>query len=273
MDISKIKTVAEDVVREIGQRMRDTIDSGGPTGVSTKGRADFVTEVDIWAESRIAAVVAENFPEHLLIGEETSASLRAETGKSLDELGAKGVCWVVDPIDGTANFVNSIPLSVVSIGVLAQGRQVYGIVYDPARDELFHAEAGYGAYLNDKKISVSSKSELAESVIGTGFPHDRVERWDRYREVHEALMLTAGKVRMLGATALELCWLACGRLDGFLEYHPQPWDVAGATIIAREAGACVESFVDKPGADYSVFSKSVIAANKDVLAELLKAIR
>ena len=273
MDIPAIHSECEKVVRRIGARMQQVRATGGPSGVMTKGKADYVTEVDTWAEGVIAEMIAERFPEHLLIGEETSAELQQRTGKSLRELGSSGICWVVDPIDGTANFVSGMPLSVVSIGVLSDGDLRFGMVYDPGHDELFHAVAGQGAFLNGSPIAASDRTDLAAATVSSGFPHDRVENLERYRYAHEALLRHAGKVRQLGATALELCWVACGRLDAFHEYHPKPWDVAAGSIIASEAGAELACVVSPPEQPYSVFSDSVLAANPDLMKILLPLAR
>jgi myo-inositol-1(or 4)-monophosphatase len=179
----------------------------------------------------------------------------------LRELAAKGISWIVDPIDGTANFVSAMPLSVVSIGILQDGIPVYGIVYDPARDELFCARKGKGAFLNGVPIRVSPQDTLGHAMIGTGFPHDRRENWLNYRDSHTSLLTRTGKVRMLGATALEMCWVASGRLDAFIEHGPKAWDVAGAGIIVEEAGGSISSFAEDADRPYSVFARSILASN------------
>ncbi len=273
MDSSRIRTVCDSVIRTIGQRMRESLASersgSSALNVSLKGPADFVTEVDMWAEAQIAAAVQQHFPDHLLIGEETSDALLAATpGKSLNELAASGITWVVDPIDGTANFVSGSPLSVVSIGILKDGEPALGFVYDPARDEMFFAEKGKGAFLNDSPIQVSENSAIENAFVATGFPHDRRKNFQNYRNSHEALLSTVGKVRMLGATALEMAWVACGRFDGFVEHGPKSWDVAGAAILITEAGGQVSDFTKPRDASYSVFANSVLASNGRIHSEL-----
>lgn len=275
MDTSKIKSVCDTVIRTIGARMRESLASerSGETalGVSMKGPADFVTEIDMWAEAQIAAAVSKHFPEHLLIGEETSDQLlESNPDQTLENLAKSGTCWIVDPIDGTANFVSGAPLSVVSIGVLHDGEPLLGFVYDPARDEMFSAEKGKGAFLNGKRIHVSATNSIDTAFIATGFPHDRRENFPSYRGAHEALLSNVGKVRMLGATALEMAWVACGRFDGFVEYSPKSWDVAGAAILITEAGGQISDFTKPYDTEYTVFGHSVLASNGKLHPSLFK---
>ncbi len=273
MDINKISSVCETVLRRIGERMRENFSDhsarAASLGVSLKGPADFVTEIDMWAEAQVAEAVQTNFPDHLLIGEETSDQLLANNpGSSLADLSEKGLCWIVDPIDGTANFVSGAPLSVVSVGVLQDGELLFGMVYDPARDELFSATRDKGAYLNGVKIHVSPQDDPTRAVVATGFAHDRMNNWEKYKPAHESLLTSVGKVRMLGSTALEMCLVACGRLDGFVQQGPKSWDVAGSTIIVTEAGGRVGSIPEPVDDPYSIFSQSVIASNGKLHARL-----
>jgi myo-inositol-1(or 4)-monophosphatase len=248
--------------------MREVLSSDELFDVTHKGVTDLVTEVDLWSEKEITSRIQAVFPEHTIIGEETSAQLVEDRGQTLAEIAAKGVSWIVDPIDGTTNFVNRIPHSVVSIGVLEDGVRTFGLVYDPYRDELFTARKGQGAFLNGKAISVSSKDKIIDAVVGSAFPHDNGDNWDYYRFVLDALIRDTRKVRILGAAALEQCWVACGRLDAFVEYSLKSWDVAAASLIIEEAGGVVREFMDNRDADFNVFSDSFYAAAAGIDAEL-----
>ncbi|MCB0322797.1 MAG: inositol monophosphatase [Bdellovibrionales bacterium] len=270
MNFTELRSVAERVARQVGERMISVQKGAGPSDVRLKAPDDLVTEVDLWAEEQVREAVRLHFPDHLVIGEETSSELEIIHGKTLAEIASNGVCWIVDPIDGTANFVNQVPHSSISIAVTVDGDPVFGLVYHPYLDELFVAQKGRGAELNGASIRVGAKQKLAEAVMATGFPHDRAEGWPRYKHLHEALLTSSRKLRMLGSTAAELCWVACGRLDGFAEYHIKAWDVAAGVLIVREAGGAVASFLERD-APYSIFARSILAANNELLPQLLTA--
>jgi len=267
MEFSKVRSVAEDAARHVGARMREILCNAEAVDIQHKGITDLVTEVDIWAEQQIKSYISESFPEHTLIGEETSSELVKTSGRSLSEISRDGVCWIIDPIDGTTNFANRIPHSVISIGVLQDGMRTFGLVFDPYRDELFTAVRGKGAFLNDRPISVSEKTSLISSVVATSFPHDNMERWEYYRHVHDTVVKSCRKVRVFGAAALEQCWVACGRLDAFLAYNLQPWDIAAGALIVTEAGGKVGCFVD-PNYEDVTFSASLLVAGEGIFDTL-----
>ena len=229
--------IAVSLAQQVGARIREiTASTEHQLQITKKGLTELVTEIDVWSEDIISAAVAERFPSHVFVGEESSAKLVADTGKSLTELLSENICWVVDPLDGTTNFSNKIPYSAVSIAVVDRGVPVVGVILDPHRNELFTAIKGEGAFLNGQRIFASAKTELVDCVIATGFPYDRRSNWDKYFPVIQELIMSARNVRSFGAAAIDLCWVACGRFDGFLEFNLKPWDVAAGMIIIEEAG-------------------------------------
>lgn len=252
----------ESVVRQVGMRIREIFSEKLDFQVQHKSRKDLVTEIDIWSENLIAERLKGNFPQYLMVGEETHQELVEDLGMSLEEIVSTRCCWVVDPLDGTTNFANGIAHVGVSVALVDRGKVQMGVVYDPARDELFSAIKGAGAFLNGKKISASKKTLLEDAVVGTGFPTDRAENWGNYKPAYETFVRCSRAIRRYGAATLDLCWVACGRFDGFFEYHLKPWDLAAGTLIASEAGALVSNFTLDRQADYSLFGLAVLAAGE-----------
>jgi myo-inositol-1(or 4)-monophosphatase len=265
-NIPQLRQFAEQVARNVGHAVLEK-SRVGDFAVSFKGKLDLVTEIDLWSEREISSAIAAKFPDHLLVGEETSAKLAAERGQTLEQFCSDGMVWVVDPIDGTTNFANGLPQFCISIGLLENGRRVVGVVYDITRDEMFSAASGLGATLNGVAISVGKKSELLDSVVATGLPYDRAERWPVYNALFSSLVRKCRAVRILGSAAIDLCWVACGRLDGFCEYNLKPWDVVAGTLIVEEAGGAVSSFF----ADFSPYGDSFVAGNSTLLPALKSA--
>lgn len=220
---------------------------------------NLVTEVDTKAEAKIISVIKETFPEHSIISEEVGELLQKSEYK-----------WIIDPIDGTVNFAHGIPICCVSIGLLHHDEMLMGAVYNPMMNELFFAEKGKGAYLNDKPIKVSEKSDFRKAFLVTGFPY----KWPKTNEhpikVFERIILEGLPVRRLGSAAIDLCWVACGRFDGFWEYNLNPWDVSAGYLIVLEAGGRVTDF---SGSECSVFDKETLATNGLIHNSLLNAIK
>jgi myo-inositol-1(or 4)-monophosphatase len=208
---------------------------------------DLVTNVDKHNEEFIQSEVAKVYPEHEYLGEEG-----AKTKTS------SGIRWVVDPIDGTLNYAHGLPIWCISICVEVNGIVECGVVYDPNRDELFTALRGGGAFLNEKKIHVSQTSDPGLSLFVTGFSYNIAQNEDKAIERFTAFLKRGLVVRRLGSAALDLCYTACGRLDGFFESGLSPWDTAAATLILREAGGKVTHY---DGSEYSIYKKGVIASN------------
>src|SRR5262245_8329321 len=199
--------------------------------VREKGRADLVTDADVGSQNAIRAYLTGLFPGHAFLGEEGPES------KSRPGPGAPPT-WIVDPLDGTTNYVHDCPLYCVSIGLQIAGALVVGVVYDPSRQEMFHAAKGQGAWLNEQRLQTSTTAKLDEALLATGFPPDlRAQEqaldWWRY------FSFNARSLRRTGSTALNLAWLAAGRFDGYWGFDNHVWDVAGGVVIVREAGGII----------------------------------
>jgi myo-inositol-1(or 4)-monophosphatase len=220
--------------------------------VQQKGVIDLVTEYDKRSEEVILSFLQREFPDHAFLAEESGSN------KTVSEYQ-----WVIDPLDGTTNFAHALPIFSVSIGLLKNNEPVLGVVYDPFRDEMFSAEAGRGATLNDQPIHVSSRSELGQAVISTGFPYDVRTNPRNNLAQFVQFQLRTQAVRHLGSAALDCTWTAMGRLDGYWEFGVQAWDIAAGVLIAREAGANVV-FV---GGDGSFLSTNSILVSNGLLHE------
>lgn len=271
-EAEKVLDVAIALARRVGARIRKEVESSEVLDVTHKGISDIVTAIDLWSEKEITETVAREFPEHLVIGEETSAALAETRKRSLPELLADNICWVVDPLDGTSNFSNKLPHSAVSLAVVERGVRVLGVVFDPFRDELFHAVKNGGAFLNGRRLSCSKKTELVKSLVAIGFPNDRWIRWSEYQPVLNAIIMSCRNVRACGAAAIEICWVAAGRLEGFFEYNIKAWDVAAGSIIVEEAGGRAASFDNVDGKDFSLFAGSYLLTCEGVHGDLRRVI-
>jgi len=228
--------------------------------VRRKQHNDFVTEVDHAAEDAIIRTLRDAYPSHAFLGEESGAS---STAANTDYL------WIIDPLDGTTNFLHGFPQYCVSIALKHKGVLQQAVVYDPNRNELFTATRGAGAFLNDRRIRVSGTDRLDEALIGTGFPFREFAHFDDYLRMFSEVTRRVAGVRRPGAAALDLAWVAAGRLDGFWEMGLSPWDMAGGALLVREAGGMVGDF---EGADTFLESGRVVAANPKVFAALLPVI-
>jgi myo-inositol-1(or 4)-monophosphatase len=225
--------------------------------IDSKGRNDFVTDVDRKAEAEIIATVRRSHPDHAFLGEESGRS------------GSGDTVWIIDPLDGTTNFLHGFPQFSVSIGIEHKSRLQHAVVYDPLRQELFTASRGDGAQLEGKKMRVSTQRTLEGSLLGTGLPfrmHDG--HIDDYLAMLKVLMSTAAGIRRPGSAALDLAYVAAGRLDGFWEFGLSPWDTAAGTLLIQEAGGRVGT---PAGAEYAL-GKNIVAGNPKVYEGLLEAI-
>ncbi|HYM73004.1 MAG TPA: inositol monophosphatase family protein [Stellaceae bacterium] len=228
--------------------------------VSIKGPGDFVSAADLKAEKTLKAELGRARPGYGMLFEEGGATVGSD----------KRHRWIVDPLDGPTNFLHGIPHFAISIGLERDGEIVAGIVYEPTRDELFWAEKGVGAFLNDRRLRVSARRQLAEAVIGTGMPfRDRGDQ-PTYLAGLAAVMAATSGVRRMGAAALDLAYVAAGRLDGFWEYALSPWDIAAGMLLIREAGGYVS---DLSGGHRMMETGDILAANDHLhlpLAALIK---
>ena len=222
--------------------------------VRSKGRNDFVSEADLRAEAAIVEHIHKHYPDHAILAEEGGAS-----GESDHE-------WIIDPLDGTTNFLHGIPVFSVSIGVRIRNRLSHAVVYDPNREELFTASRGEGAQLDGRRIRVSGVAKLADALIGTGFPYRRggPDRDTYLGQLGTLLEKTAG-IRRPGSAALDLAYVAAGRFDGFWEHNLKPWDVAAGALLIREAGGIVTAL---DGTDNYLETGSILAGTPKIVAEM-----
>jgi myo-inositol-1(or 4)-monophosphatase len=214
-----------------------------------------VTEADHAAEKAIFEVIKADFPNHFILSEE-AGEIKMDSDYK----------WIIDPIDGTINFSNGIPICCVSIGLEHEGKIVMGAVYNPLMDEFYFAQKGFGASLNDKKISVSKNSNLLKSCLVTGFPYTYLDSENSPLQVFERFIRKGIAVRRLGSAALDLCWTAAGRFDGFYEHSLKAWDSAAGVIILEEAGGKITGF---DGKAHSVYQPDILATNGVVHDEML----
>ena len=238
----------------------------GPEAWSEKGRADFVTEVDREAERLIAETLTRAFPGGAIVGEELTP---VAAGSGADALPA-GLAWVVDPLDGTTNFLHRFPWYAVSIGALIDRRHVAAVVHHVSTGIRYHAIEGGGAWQGETRLQVSTVTQPRQALVGTGFPYRFMNEWPRYREQFAAVLGNAGGVRRPGSAALDFCDVAAGRFDGFWELSLAPWDVAAGTLIVREAGGLVTGL---EGESDVVRHGPIVAGNPTIHAWLLKLLK
>ncbi len=227
--------------------------------VRSKRQKDYVSEVDHAAEEAIISILRQTYPDHGILAEESGQS----DSKS-DHL------WVIDPLDGTTNFLHGFPQYCVSIGLLVKGVPTQGVIYDPNRDELFTATRGVGAYLNDRRIRVSKTDRMEAALMGTGFPFREVSNLDDYIRMMRNVMLATSGIRRPGAAALDLAWVAAGRIDGFWEIGLSPWDMAAGALLVREAGGLIG---DLDGNDKFLESGRVVASNAKLFSAILQTLK
>ncbi len=226
--------------------------------IEYKGDADLVTEADRQSEALIRERIREGWPSHDILGEENGL---VDTGSEYR--------WYVDPLDGTTNFAHGYPVFCVSMALEHKGERVAGVVYDPTREELFAAERGHGAFLNGERMHVSKTANLAECLVATGFPSHKRHKNPNIHFYHEITLRTHG-VRRAGSAALDLCYVAAGRFDGFWEFNLNPWDTAAGVLMVLEAGGSVTDFY---GGRFNIDSRQTLATNGAVHAEIMDVFR
>ena len=238
---------ATQIAREAGKLLVQRL---GVAKVTTKGDINLVTEADIAAENLIIERIRSYYPQHGILAEESGEAVLVGGKRSEWK-------WIIDPLDGTTNYAHGYPCFAVSIGLEHAGELVIGVVYDPMRDEMFAAEHGQGATLNDRRIRVSSVEELNAAMVCTGFPYNVRERPDFAREFVKFTM-EAQAVRRDGSAALDLAYVACGRFDGFWEDGLSPWDIAAGAVLIQEARGKITNFNDQP---VDIYNEQVLATN------------
>ena len=248
---------------EIVLRAGDIQLAGQASGfrVDKKGAIDLVTEIDVACERMCRALLGERFPEHDILAEEFGGT---EAGQ-----GQSRYRWVFDPLDGTTNFAHGLPVYCASLGLEVDGHREVAAIYDPTRKELFTAERGEGAYLNGCRLHVSGTVTLLDSLLATGFPYDMHKQSADIVDLFGAFMGRARAVRRLGSAALDLCYVAAGRFEGFWEQHLKPWDVAAGALIVEEAGGTVSGM---DGSPFDAAAGHLIAGNAHVHAQILTVI-
>ncbi len=247
--------------RNAGNLINRYVDRVDSLKVGTKQLNDFVTEVDHFSEQEIIGTLKQAYPDHAFIGEEGG------TQNSKDE---KQPTWIIDPLDGTTNFLHGIPQFAVSIALQHEGQIQVGVVYDPSRDELFTATKGGGARVNNRRIRVNANTKLSGSLIATGFPYYQYDYLDRYMEILKTVITKTSGIRRPGSAALDLAYTAAGRFDGFWEFNLKSWDIAAGALLVQEAGGIVSDFSN--GHDY-LKSGDILCGPPKVHQELLDIIQ
>lgn len=253
MSLNAYTQLAVRAARQAGKILNEHY--GQLTHISKKGKIDLVTAADIASEKTILSIIRQAHPEHTIISEESGT----ETGDTRQQ-------WIIDPLDGTTNYVHNLPVFAVSIAHATNLKIDAGVVYNPISGDMFYAQLGGGATLNGKSIHVSNTREIENSLLVTGFPYNLHERCkDLIRRFKDCLTASQG-IRRLGSAALDLCYVACGRFDGFWEEGLNPWDTAAGGLIVKEAGGLITDF---DGQAYQICRPEILATNGKIHAQML----
>lgn len=259
----KGSSILDEAVRiavSAGELLKDRLGTLSSGDIERKQKADYVTGVDRESEDFIINAIRESFPDHGIFTEE---SVKDEARGGSDR-------WIIDPLDGTTNFIHGFPAFSVSIALEREGRMVLGVVYDPLRHEIFHAEEGGGAFLNRRAISVSNPKSLDECLVATGFPFKMRHLLAPYLESFRSVFALVSDIRRAGSAALDLAWLAAGRLDAFWECGLMPWDVAAGSLLIKEAGGIITDFSGGPEA---VWKGDIVAGTTIAHGPILEAVQ
>ena len=251
-------TIAVRAARSAGNIITRHMDRLDTLTIESKGPNDFVSEVDRLAEQEIIAILKKAFPQHSILGEESG------------DQGDGDYQWIIDPLDGTTNFLHGVPHFAVSVAMRHKGRLEVGVIYDPVRQELWTASRGGGAQLDGRRIRVSQRQDLEGTLLGTGFPHRARQHTDAYLGMFKALSAYATDIRRPGAAALDLAYVAAGRFDGFWEIGLAPWDMAAGLLLIQEAGGVVGDFTGGPG---HFKSGNVVAGNPRIFSAMIREIQ
>jgi myo-inositol-1(or 4)-monophosphatase len=225
--------------------------------INTKSPNDFVTEVDQRAEEVIIETLLTAYPGHGILAEESGSEYGAKDSEFV---------WIIDPLDGTTNFIHGFPVYAVSIALAYRDQVQQAVVYDPTRNDLFYASKGRGAYLNDKRLRVSKRTRMSDALIGTGFPFRKGDNFKRYVKMFEEVMQSCAGLRRPGAAALDLCYVAAGHYDAFFETGLNPWDIAAGSLMITEAGGLIGNFTGE--ADY-MYQREVVAGNPKIYGQMV----
>ena len=256
--MSPMLSIAVKAARRAGSLINRATQDLDLITVERKGVSDYVSEVDRMAEKAIVETLLEAYPEHAILAEESGAQ------------GQSDYLWIIDPLDGTTNFLHGFPQFAVSIGLQIKGVLNLAVIYDPTRNELFTATRGNGAHLNDRRLRVSKQTRLQESLIGTGFPYRDFTYLDDYLKMFRELLPKTAGLRRPGCASLDLAYVAAGRYDGFWEAGLKPWDIAAGVLLIQEAGGLVTDF---DGGENYMATGNVVGGNPKVFSQLLQVIQ
>ncbi len=254
-DIAEFTAVAEEAAAAAGSIIRDSWKQAKE--IHYKSTINLVTTIDRQSEQRIVGMIQSRFPDHSILAEEET---NIEATKSEYR-------WIIDPVDGTTNFAHSYPQFCVSIALEHDAKVILGLVHDPVKGETFRAVRGQGATLNGEGIQTTDETDIGKALLSTGFPYDRRQRVDFYLSFFKGFMLSCQDIRRNGSAALDLCYVACGRMDGFWEFGLSPWDIAAGALIVEEAGGTMSDFAGNP---FSIWRKETLASNGRIHPAMVK---
>ncbi len=257
MNLNKFLIEARTAAQKAGQLLKANIDKAAK--VSFKGEVDLVTDFDYKAQNLIFDYLSQRFPDHDFLGEE-----------GFQQQQRKNWRWIVDPLDGTTNYAHHFPIFCVSLALEWKGKIVLGVIYDPMREEMFSALKGHGAFLNDQRIYVSGVNDLDKSLVATGFPYDLRQSKINNTNHFNNFLLRVQAIRRCGSAAMDLCYVACGRFDGFWELKLKPWDMAAGALIVEEAGGRITDFQNH---EFSVFGSEILATNGLIHLQMVEVLQ
>lgn len=254
IDYGKLCEGVVSVSKEAGKFLRKEVAGIDRRHIEAKGTHNYVTYVDKHSEEIIVGRLKQLLPEAGFIAEENTIEARQ-----------KEYMWVIDPLDGTTNYIHGLPCYSISIALMHQNEPVVGVIYDPNLDECFYAWKDSPAYLNGKPIKVSTAPALKDSLLATGFPYYDYSLLDKYLDMFKWCLINTHGLRRIGSAAIDLAWVACGRFEAFYEYGLSPWDVAAGALIVKQAGGCISDF---SGGENFIFGREIIASNNLIFEEL-----
>lgn len=259
IDLQKLCQEVCTLAKQVGAFIKSERAQFSTQSIEVKGKNDFVSYVDKTSEIKLIEGLSALLPDSGFIAEEGTSTKKGEIYN-----------WIIDPLDGTTNFIHGVPCYSISIALMCNNELVLGVIYEINLDECFYAWEGSKAFMNQKEINVSKAPTLADSLIATGFPYYDYNRMNEYLELFKYFMKNTHGLRRLGSAATDLAYVACGRFDGFYEYSLQPWDVAAGAFIVKQAGGKITDF---NGNDNYIFGKEIVAGNSILFAEFLSAIK